>query len=95
MSIPMIPPPSSSIISFDYNQLTAFRLPYYVSFQIMVQAYNMVVHGIVLDEGASISIMSSTTWKALDSPQLVPITTNLLAFNGGTSQPFRILLKFF
>ena len=63
-------------------------------FQIIVQSYNMVVLGTILDEGASISIMSSTTWKALGSPQLVPITQNLLAFNGRTSQPLGILLKF-
>ena len=45
----------------------------------------------MLDEGASVSIMSFTTWQALDSPQLVPVTQNLLAFNGGTSQPLGIL----
>lgn len=52
----------------------------------------MVVRGTILDEGVSISIMSSTTWKTLGSPQLVPITQNMLAFNGETSQPLGILL---
>ena len=64
----MIPPPSSYVISFDWSHLTAFHLPSYVPFQITVQAYNMVVHGPILDEGASVSIMSSTTWQALGSP---------------------------
>jgi len=90
----MILPPSSFVIFFDWGPLTAFRLPSYVPFQITVQAYYMVVHSTILDEGASVSIMSSTTWKALGSPQLVPVTQNLLAFNGGTSQPLGILLKF-
>ena len=64
----MIPPPSSSVVSFDWGPLTPFRLPSYVPFQIIVQAYNMVVHDTILDEGASVSIMSSTTWQALGSP---------------------------
>jgi len=51
----------------------------------------MVVPSTILDEGVYVSIMSSTTWKALGSPQLVPVTQNLLTFNGGTSQPLGIL----
>lgn len=70
----MILPPSSFVVSFDSIRLTAFYLPYYVPFQITVQAYSMVIHGTLLDEGVSVSIMSSTTWKALGSPQLVPVT---------------------
>jgi len=81
----MIPPPSSSIISFDWGPLAALCLPSYVPFQIAGQAYNMVVHGTILDEGTSISIMSSTTWQDFGSPQLVPITHNLWPFNRGTS----------
>ena len=54
----------------------------------------MIVPGTILDEGASVSIMSSTTWQSLGFPQLLPITQNLLAFNGGTSQNLGILPKF-
>lgn len=70
----MIPPPSSFVISFDWIKLTAFNLPSYVPFHITVQAYNMVVHGTILDEDASVSIMYSTTWQASGSPQLVLVT---------------------
>jgi len=70
----MIPPPSSSIVSFDWGPLTIFCLPPYVPFQITVQAYNMVVPGTILDEGMLVSIMSYTTWQALGFPQLVPFT---------------------
>ena len=90
----MIPPPSSSFVSFDWSQLITFYLPSYVPFHITVQAYNMVVHGTLLVEGSSANIMSSTTWKDLGSPHLVPVTQNLLAFNKGASQPLGILLKF-
>jgi len=49
----------------------------------------MLVLGIIIDEGASLSIISSTAWQALGSPPLVPVQ-NLLAFNRGTSQPLGI-----
>jgi hypothetical protein len=91
--IPMTPPPSSLVTSFDWSRLAGYHLPSYVPFQITVQAYNMVVPSTIIDEGASVSILSSTTWQALGSPQLVPITQNLLAFNRGTSQPLGILPK--
>ncbi len=63
-------------------------------FQITGHAYDKVVPSTVLDEGASVSFIPFTTWQALDSPQLVPITQSLLAFDGGTSQPLGILPKF-
>jgi len=83
----MIPPPSSSIISFDWSHLTTFCLPSYVPFQITLHAYDKVVPGIVLDEGASFSLMPLSTWQDFGSPQLVPVTKNLLWFDRGTSQP--------
>lgn len=63
-----IPPPSSSVVSFDWSHLAAFRLPSYVPFQITVHAYDKAVLGTVLDEGASVSLMPFTTWQALGSP---------------------------
>ena len=51
----------------------------------------MIVSGTIIDEGASLSILSSTTWQALCSPPLVLATHNMLAFNRGTSQPLGIL----
>ena len=47
-----------------------------------------------VDEGASVSILSSTVWNALGSPQLAPITQNLKAFNRTISEPLGILPKF-
>jgi len=70
----MIPPPSSFVVSFDWSHLTTFRLPSYVPFHITVHTYNIAVLGTLLDEGASVSLMSSTTWQALGSPQRVPVT---------------------
>ncbi len=54
----------------------------------------MVVHDTILDEGELVSIMSSTSLQGLGFPQLVIVTQNFLAFNGGTNQPLGILPKF-
>ena len=51
----------------------------------------MIMAGTIIDEGASVSILSSTTWKALGSPSLLPEIRNLIGFNKGTSRPLGIL----
>jgi hypothetical protein len=48
----------------------------------------------LIDEGASVSILSSFPWKALGCPQLSPVTQNLLAFNKRTNQPLWTLDQF-
>jgi len=53
----------------------------------------MIVSSTIIDEGASVSILSSTTWKSLGSPSLMHVTQNLLGFNKGTSRPLGILRK--
>ena len=52
------------------------------------------MHRTNVDEGASVSILSSTAWQALGSPQLVPITQNLSSFNRTISEPSGILPNF-
>ena len=51
----------------------------------------MVMAGTIIDEGASVSILSSIAWKALGSPALLPEMRNLSGFDKGTSQPLGIL----
>ena len=53
----------------------------------------MVVPSTIIDEGMSVSILSSTTWQDFGSPPLASVTQNLLAFNKGISQPLGILPK--
>ena len=45
----------------------------------------------IVDKGASVSILSSTTWKALGSPQLVPATDQILDFNHRPTTPLGTL----
>ena len=68
-----VPPPRILVTYFDWNRLAGFCLPSYVPFQIIVQVCNMVIPGTIIDEGASVSILSSTAWQALSSPPLVPV----------------------
>jgi hypothetical protein len=48
----------------------------------------------LIDEGSSVSILSSFAWQALGCPPLASITQNLLAFNRRTSQPLGTLPHF-
>ena len=87
----MVPPLSSLVASFDWNRFLGYLLPSYVPFEIMVQAFGLVVPSTIIDEGVSVSILSSNTWHAFGSPPLAPVTQNMLAFNRRTSQPLGIL----
>jgi hypothetical protein len=91
---PMEPPPSNEAIHFDWGVLTGPRLPSHIPFQITVQVCGRDVPQTLIDEGASVSILSSFAWQALGFPQLVPVTQNLLAFNRRTSQPLGTLPQF-
>jgi hypothetical protein len=91
---PMEPHPSNEAILFDWGVLTGPRLPSHIPFQITVQVCGRDVPQTLIDEGASISILSSVAWYALGCPQLSSVTRNLLAFNRRTSRPLGILPQF-
>jgi hypothetical protein len=81
------PPPSTKVISFDWNRLTAPRLPSYFPLQIIVQVCDINIFHSIIDEGASVS----HDWQALGSPQLVFDTQNLFYFNKRANEPLGIL----
>jgi hypothetical protein len=87
-------PPSNEAILFYWGVLTRPRLPSHVPFQIIVQVRGWDVPQMLIDEGASVNILSSISWYALGCPQLAPVTQNLLSFNRRTSQPLGILPQF-
>ena len=62
-----------------------------VPFQIVVQVTASRMLHTIVNEGASISILSSTAWQDLGSPQLVPATKNILVFNHRPTAPLGIL----
>jgi hypothetical protein len=91
---PVGPPPSNEAIHFDWGVLTGPRLPSHFPFQITVQVCGRDIPQTLIDEGASISILSSFAWQALGCPPLASVTQNLLAFNRRTSQPLGTLPQF-
>jgi hypothetical protein len=74
--------------------LTGPCLPSHIPFNITVQVYGRDIPQTLIDEGASISILSSIAWKALGFPLLVSVTHNLLYFNSKTIQPLGTLPQF-
>jgi hypothetical protein len=67
---PVEPPPSNEAIHFDWDVLTGPRLPSYIPFQITVQVCGRDVTKTLIDEGSSVSILSSIAWQALGCPHL-------------------------
>jgi hypothetical protein len=71
---PMEPPLSHETILFNWGVLTGSRLPSHIPFQIVVQVCGQDVPQTLIDEGVSVSILSSLAWKDLSFPQLAPVT---------------------
>jgi hypothetical protein len=74
---PMKPPLSNEAILFNWGVLTKPRLPSHIPFQIIVQVCGRDFPQTLIDEGASVGILSSFSWQDLGCPQLAPITQNL------------------
>ena len=80
-SVVIKPSPSDEVISFDSSNLTESCLHLSVPLQIVVQVTDRRILHTIVDKGAYVSILSSTAWKYLGSPQLVPSTDQILDFN--------------
>ena len=65
------PPPSSHISSFDWNSLVESFLPSNAPFQIKVEFGQYTIALCIVDEGASVSILSSHAWQGMGSPRLM------------------------
>ena len=56
------PPPSSRISFFDWHSLFEPRLPSDIPFQIKVKVEPYMIAHCIVDEGASITILSTHAW---------------------------------
>jgi hypothetical protein len=74
------------LITFDLDSGEPC-LPALVAFQIPVKIRNIIVHRCIIDEGASTCIMSKVVWQKLNSPELVPSSITLRAYDGRPSSP--------
>ena len=77
---------SSSIIKFETMGVQPC-FPYYVSLLIHVECLNNTVNRTLINEGISASMMSSSCWKGLGSPELSQSATMLITFDGRSFQP--------
>ena len=92
--VPMAPPSSNQMISINWNHLREPRLPSYVPFQITLHVCDKNIPNTVINEGASVSILSMNAWQAFGSSQLAPMNQNMLTFDRRVSQPLGILSQF-
>ena len=65
------PPPSPRIASFDWDSLVEPRLPSHAPFQIKVKVEPYTIAHCIVDEGASVSVLSTRAWQGMGSPSLV------------------------
>ena len=56
------PPPSSWIVSFDWDSLVEPHLPSNAPFQIKVKFGQYMIDHCIVDEGSSVSIFSTRAW---------------------------------
>jgi hypothetical protein len=85
------PPPSPRMVSFDWNDLVEPHLPSFAPFQIRVEVNSKNIYRCIVDEGASASILSSSAWKDLGSPEIVSSSHEMLDFDRCPSEYFGIL----
>lgn len=84
---------SSGLITFN-TENHKFRLPYHAEFQIKVSLKGTNIFRMVINEGASTSVMSLSCWKYLGSLEFLPSNALLKAFDGHTFKPHRIIPTF-
>ena len=65
------PPPNSRVASFDWDILVEPCLPSDAPFQIKVKVERYTINRCIVDEGASVSILSSRAWQGMGSPSRV------------------------
>jgi hypothetical protein len=92
-SIGGIDPTDTNLIIFDLQDHIP-RLPPQLAFQIQVIVSNKKNCRTVINEGASMCVMSITCWKSNDSPPLTESHNTLKAFNGSSFKPMVSSLHF-
>jgi hypothetical protein len=81
-----VDPVDTRLITFNLDSCEP-RLPAAVAIQIPVKIWNITIHRCIIDEGESTCIMSKTVWQKLGSPELIPSTITLRAYDGRPSSP--------
>ena len=85
-----VDPSESKLITFDMKNGEP-HMPSTITFQIPVSIWNLVVHRCIVDEGASMCVMSTLFWQKLGSPILQLSSTTLWAYDGHPTKSQGIL----
>jgi hypothetical protein len=86
-------PCGSKVIKFYVTDVKP-HLPYFVAFQIHVEYTKITIKHTVIDDGATMCVMSLTYWKVIGSPNLSECMTIFIAFYGHSFQPHEIIPAF-
>jgi hypothetical protein len=81
-----VDPADTRLITFDLDSGEP-HLPTLVAFQIPIKIWNITFHQYIIDEGASTCIMSKFVWQKLGSPEIVPSSITLRAYDCLPSSP--------
>ena len=81
---------NTNLIHFNVENYKS-RLPHKLTFQVIMKVVGKKVFRMILDEGASTSVLSLSCWKSLGSPELVTSPTTLKAFGGQGFQPHGLI----
>ena len=85
-----VDPSDSKLIKFDMENGEP-RMPSTIAFQILVSIRNLVVHQCIVNEGASMCVMSTLVLQKLGSPILQPSSTTLWDYDGHPTKSQGIL----
>jgi hypothetical protein len=88
--IGVVYPESSNHIMFNLENYTS-RLSHQLAFQVDVVVHYQQIHRTILDEGASICVMSLACWKSLKSLALNKSPMMLCSFDGQGFHPHGLL----
>ena len=80
-SLGELDPDNTNLIHFNIEKYKS-RLPHQITFQISSRVFGIKVHRIILDEGASTSVLSIACWRAIGSHELTKSPMTLKDFDG-------------
>ena len=90
MALGALDPDNTNLIHFNIENYKS-RIPHKLDFQIIMKVFGKKFFRMLLDEGASTSVLSLSCWKALGSPDLVTSPMTLKAFDGQGFQPHGLI----
>lgn len=93
MEIRAVDPKNSLVLTFDMSNVKK-GLPHHIDFQIKSTYRNPNIFRTIIDEGDATCLMSMSCYKAIGSPQVVPLSTLLTTFDRHSHRLHEIIPTF-